>query len=435
MRWTKRSAGSIFLAAAMVFSFPVCHAGGAGPRDAVVSDQGVTAGRDLRVYENNGFRLSVPKRYDRLLVVDRPADGGRLFTVSEKKSIEADRAQGGSGKGAGWLFGIGTVSEIQLYEMLQSDMSGAEIFARGDDGIYYVYYHPTDVRLVRKDYGREEDMKEWTMLNTWAYDTVRKSFLADNPGLTAETYGNADLDMNLARAAFSEGTQYTVSTSERGLCYPTVVSPVPYAMRLMRNAHTETLDAVAEPAGDYVVLNFPDEDVRYDFFLAEGSENIYRKTWSKNKQLFKITFADGRTKASAVMKQWYDALAGAEAMRELGYRTDDLLGQWAEKIAGRGAAAVAVGAKGMYDVRIEWPDGAARRHIWEMTARPAGAGSALYYTNGRHILRSYEADGRFAEEVLYQNGTGRFYLNSAYELMWEDDMEDAVNGVLFVRTD
>ena len=103
----------------------------------------------VKIYENAGYKLSVPAEIDELLIVEMPQNDGILFTVSEKLSVETDKAQGGSGDGAGRLFSIGALSEIQLYDMLCSDMSGIEIFARDDAGIYYAYYHPTDVRVVR----------------------------------------------------------------------------------------------------------------------------------------------------------------------------------------------------------------------------------------------------------------------------------------------
>ena len=78
----------------------------------------------VKIYENAGYKLSVPAEIDELLIVEMSQNDGILFTVSEKLSVETDKAQGGSGDGAGRLFSIGALSEIQLYDMLCSDMSG-----------------------------------------------------------------------------------------------------------------------------------------------------------------------------------------------------------------------------------------------------------------------------------------------------------------------
>lgn len=142
------------------------------------------------VFENGGMRLTVPADYVDLLKLDVPQNDeeGILFTVSEKASVEAAEKQGEDTDGAGWLFSIGRVSAEKMEELRHHDMSGIEIFAEGADGSHYVYYHPTDVRFVRENYDNiEEQMKDWTMLNEWAWGEVRDTFVADNAGLTAET--------------------------------------------------------------------------------------------------------------------------------------------------------------------------------------------------------------------------------------------------------
>ncbi|MBR0312865.1 MAG: hypothetical protein IJQ98_10805, partial [Oscillospiraceae bacterium] len=64
---------------------------------------------------------------------------------------------------------------------------------------------------------------------------------------------------------------------------------------------------------------------------------------------------------------------------------------------------------------------------------PTGAGGVLSYENGRHLIRTYDSDGKFTEEVKYEDGTGEFYLNSAYELMWRDDIDGAGENTVFVN--
>ncbi|MBQ9614910.1 MAG: hypothetical protein IJR38_01055 [Selenomonadaceae bacterium] len=438
MTFKTMSVGSFFLAAIVAGSIASCDAGSIDSYGAAISDRSSVAGQTdlqaVRRYEHNGLRLSIPREYDKLLVVDMPKDSGMLFRVSEKASILADKAQGGSGEGAGWLFGIGTITATQLYDMLQHDMSGAEIFAKDDAGVYYVYYHPTDVRLVREKYEQADTVKDWTMLNAWAHDTVRERFIADNKGLAAEAYGNSDLDIYLARAAFDDVIQYTLGTSVTRPWHPMDISPAPYAMRLMRNAQTEPLYSATAPEGDYVVLNFPKDGIRFDFFLAEGSENIYRQIGNNGrKQLFRIKFADGRTKAAEVVKEWSDALAIANDRRALGYTADSLIGRWAEKIVGRGLVTVTQGAKDTYDVRIEWANGAAEQHIWEMKARPNGERGVLHYAHGCHRIRTYQNEKDFSEKTVYENGTGKFYLNSVGELMWQDNVDGAGDNTVFVN--
>lgn len=96
-----------------------------------------------------------------------------------------------------------------------------------EDGNYYLFCHPTDVRLIRAD-NKEMDasMEQWTALNEWAA-TVPKAFLKDNKELTAQKYGNTDLDMYLAHIAYGGKTDYTISTTEFGPLQPNGVDPMP----------------------------------------------------------------------------------------------------------------------------------------------------------------------------------------------------------------
>jgi len=274
-------------------------------------------GEAAQIFENDGKKLLVPLEYYDVVVTEMPEndEDGILFSVSEKASIEADKAQGGSGEGAGWLFSIGRVSEAQLQEMFSNDIPGAEAFAKDAEGNYYIYYHPTDVRIVRESYegmGDEtnEDWQQWTALNEWAQDKVRDTFVSEN-GLEAyEPESSAD-----------------------------------------------------EPA----------------------------------------------------------------------YSPDELVGRWAEKIAGRGLITITKASDDAYDVLVEWSNGAAEQYIWEMTATPGGGNGGLRYENGRHLIRTYASDEEYTDDVQYEDGTGELYLNSAYEVMWQDDIDGAGDNTVFVN--
>ena len=281
-------------------------------------------GEAARIFENDGKKLLVPLEYYDVVVTEMPEndEDGILFSVSEKASIEADKAQGGSGEGAGWLFSIGRVSEAQLQEMFSNDIPGAEAFAKDAEGNYYIYYHPTDVRIVRESYegmGDEtnEDWQQWTALNEWAWGKVRDTFIAENDGLEA--------------------------------------------------------------------------------FVLESDES-------------EVSEESG-----------------------LGYTSDDLVGVWAQKNAGRATITITKGADDAYDVVVDRPSSAAERYIWEMTATPGDEGGVLVYENGKHLIRTFESDEKFTDEVQYENGTGSFYLNSAFEVMWQDDVNGAGDNAVFVN--
>ncbi|MBR3238255.1 MAG: right-handed parallel beta-helix repeat-containing protein [Oscillospiraceae bacterium] len=126
-----------------------------------------------------------------------------------------------------------------------------------------------------------------------------------------------------------------------------------------------------------------------------------------------------------------DALGNAE----LGCRPDDLVGRWAEKIAGRGLITIKKTSEGEYSVLIDWPSSAFERAIWEMTATPAGEGGALKYEDAKHYVRTFQSDTEYTDELKYENGSGMLYLNSANEVMWEDKVDQAGENCVFISTD
>ena len=84
-------------------------------------------------------------------------------------------------------------------------------------------------------------------------------------------------------------------------------------------------------------------------------------------------------------------------------------------------------------MRIEWANGAAEQHIWEMKARPNGERGVLHYAHVCHRIRTYQNEKDFSEKTVYENGTGKFYLNSVGELMWQDNVDGAGDNTVFVN--
>ena len=274
--------------------------------------------KEAVAFENSGITLSIPGEYAEKLVVEDAPEDGNLFKVSEKASIEAAKAQGVEDDGPGWLFSIGTVPEDEAHMMLCGDMSGADIFAKDAENNFYIFYHPTDVRLVRENYDDPAEMEGWSELTEWAA-TVMDTLVADNEGLTAEKFGNSEVEIALFNTVYGD-KNYTISTLEHGPLDPGDVDPMPFVERLTKGVKYEYADESETPDGEYAVLTFPDEDARFDFFFAEGGENYVRKVTGEGddefETLYKATFEDGATKASEIMKEWYDAIVAAAGVAE-----------------------------------------------------------------------------------------------------------------------
>ena len=138
--------------------------------------------------------VAIPQEYSDLVYRTIFAVGddedGILITISEAASREEAEALGEDPDetGAGELFSIGRVGEAEAKQITEEDLGFAEVFAKDENGKYYVFYHPTDVRYVRET--SEEmtaDQDQWTTLVEWAYGTAKDDILKYSDGLTAVT--------------------------------------------------------------------------------------------------------------------------------------------------------------------------------------------------------------------------------------------------------
>ena len=265
----------------------------------------VTDGEAGLVLENGGLTLTIP--------AEAPAadEFGTLFTVSEKASVEAAQARENPYDGAGWLFAIRKVSGEALQDMLCYDMSGMTPFARDEEGNAYLLCTPTDVRLEREGTFTEEDMEQWTALNAWAAE-IPAAFTEAN-GLEPFHRGNSDLEITLNRILCGI-EPYTISTLKYLALEPGEVDPAPFVEKLLEGTYTFENDEEGSD-GEYVVLQLPEENTRYDFLF--GDKNLIRKVVTVEDGeytfLFRAEFADDTT-ANDVMSAWYDAIAQSQGL-------------------------------------------------------------------------------------------------------------------------
>ena len=276
-----------------------------------------------KLYENRGYKLSVPGELADKITVEAPDlnDDGVIFSAYETKSVEAAKAKGNDNLGYGWLFTITERNEEEARKMMIDAIGDQQPIAVTADGVYLIFNHPTDVRYERATVeDMDKDQGEWTAACEWA-NSIMKNFAKEN-GLTVIGFNNTLAESALAKAAFDKEANYTISTTEHGPLAPNGVDPLPFYEKMTKGALYENVD-VAEnevPDGEYVVLAFPDEQVRYDFFFAEGSENLIRTIHTPEggeeyTSFTKVTFEDGTSKASEIMNEWYKAIAEANGIQ------------------------------------------------------------------------------------------------------------------------
>ena len=277
---------------------------------------GAMASEDTKV-EAGGLVFEIPAQYKDLVTVETEGlEAGELIRVSETASMDAAKAMGEEENGAGWLFSISGIQENELGKLRCSDMSGREVFAEDED-VYYMFNHPTDVRLLREtNEEMDEAMDQWTALNEWANGEVRDAVLADNPRLEKEICSNTELDMYLARARY-DGLKYKIRSLEIGEMDPTVFGEDDFLDEMREDVSFEEvtdLSDAEQPDGEYIVMAFDDENVRFDFFLGEGLENYIRevKTTDDGEEvetLYRAIFEDPEESATGIMREAIASMA------------------------------------------------------------------------------------------------------------------------------
>ncbi|MBQ9330227.1 MAG: hypothetical protein IJ221_04485 [Oscillibacter sp.] len=79
------------------------------------------------------------------------------------------------------------------------------------------------------------------------------------------------------------------------------------------------LEDARAPDGAYITLILSGgEDVHFDFFLADGGNEVREVRPGRGEQLYRLTYPDDTVKTSAIMREWYSALAAAQGMDPAG---------------------------------------------------------------------------------------------------------------------
>ena len=112
-------------------------------------------------------------------------------------------------------------------------------------------------------------------------------------------------------------------------------------------------------------------------------------------------------------------------------------GLWAESTSERVVLTLEpTDRAGIFDAEITWREDLPQKDVFTMQARYQDDGS-LYYEDCTYVLRYFEEDGTFTDELQYENGSGLFWYDPDAELLyWTDYTEDPEDNVIsFIRAD
>lgn len=112
-------------------------------------------------------------------------------------------------------------------------------------------------------------------------------------------------------------------------------------------------------------------------------------------------------------------------------------GTWAEKTSERLVIVVEPTVeKGWFDVTITWREALPQKDLYTMRAHYQKDGS-LFYDNCRYLVRTFDDNGKFKDDVKYTNGSGILKLKLADKtLYWTDyKLSPGSNTQAFIRND
>lgn len=265
-------------------------------------------------FTSQGFTLSIPNEYVDLLVVDTTVSEGKdgtFFSVHEKASVEASKAlwPDDDTMVGGFLFGIGRVDEAAFHNMMIWGMNGADVFARDEEGNYYVRYHPTDVQLVRVEY-TEADWEQWGNLCKWA--DIEPVFMEENPSLIPYERTYSDVDCYLHLIAYGEGCIQLTKKRSDAVYTPELADSMPYLEQLLDDVlfHSATKIDDLNLEGDYIALDASGmyRNASFHFFVDEGQQQYIRLYQGLETRYFVASKNGDFFPAGQIVADWLDSL-------------------------------------------------------------------------------------------------------------------------------
>lgn len=125
-------------------------------------------------------------------------------------------------------------------------------------------------------------------------------------------------------------------------------------------------------------------------------------------------------------------LAACARQRSFSYAPEEMAGTWTQKYDGSGTVEISESG-GRYAVLIRMDKENGEAETWSMTAVPAD-GNTLRYKDCIHAVWSAGDVSAPAMDILYENGTGTITVLSTFELMWQDDVDNAGENIVFTHT-
>jgi len=239
----------------------------------------------------------------------------------------------------------------------------------------------------------------------------------------------------------SESVTYTLSTTEHGPLDPAGCDPEPY-VSLLTQMKLESVDLSLTPDGEYVVLMIGDEELRFDFFLAESGKDLIRQVMKDGTEtLYRAVMPEGLAAPADIMQSWYDSIADAHGLTEpieaslpdAGWVKDSLEGAfWASD---RASLELFLEDTDNYKVLITWSDSAWVTYEWVYSCEYDPAVSALFARKMILDKVTYDDSGAQVsrENISEKDSEAVFFVNDRDELIILNAGDESLEKKVFSK--
>lgn len=108
----------------------------------------------------------------------------------------------------------------------------------------------------------------------------------------------------------------------------------------------------------------------------------------------------------------------------------NIVGGYMDKLSERACMFVNCMGTDEADIMISWANSAFETVVWRMTGHYDTEANMIRYTDCVETIETYDEDGNGSYETVYENGTGTLFITEDWNILWQDDQNEEVNGVV-----
>ena len=108
----------------------------------------------------------------------------------------------------------------------------------------------------------------------------------------------------------------------------------------------------------------------------------------------------------------------------------NLIGGYMDKLSERASMVISCVGEDEADITITWANSASETVVWHMSGHYDIEAGLIEYEDCVKTVETYDANGNCTCETVYENGTGTLFVSEDWNILWQDDQNEEVNGVV-----